>query len=150
MPTAFVPFAVNESMNDFGGGGPRLMGQVSGQMRSGGGLGARIVGFVIFLVVLAVIVALVAVLIPVALVAVIVVAGLLVLLFAWIRLRLWWRGLRAPNGSLDGRRNVRVRRPGQASDPVEFTAQSREADYSDHADQADQADRADAPGGPRN
>ena len=32
-------------------------------------------------------------------------------LYARARARLWWSGLRAPNGAIDGRRNVRVRMP---------------------------------------
>jgi hypothetical protein len=83
-----------------------------------GGLGARIIGFVIFLLVLAAIVAVVAVLLPFALVAVIIGAVLLALLVAWIRFRIWWVKLRAPNGALDGRRNVRVRGPGDERDVV--------------------------------
>jgi hypothetical protein len=91
------------------------MGQVT---ISRGGLGARIVGFLIFLLILAAIVAVIAVLLPVALVAVVVGAVLLALLVAWIRFRIWWVGLRAPNGTLDGRRNVRVRGPGDARDVI--------------------------------
>jgi hypothetical protein len=51
-------------------------------------------------------------------VAVVIGAVLLALLVAWIRFRIWWVKLRAPNGALDGRRNVRVRGPGDERDVV--------------------------------
>lgn len=127
MAGTFVPFSVN----DFGQQSPLLTGQVT-VVR--GGLGARIVGFLTFLAVLAIVGTIIVVLLPVALVAVIVIGGLLALLYAWIRLRLWWLRQKSPNGSLDGRRNVRVRTPQQTFDPVDFAAQSRQADYVEQAE----------------
>jgi hypothetical protein len=71
--------------------------------------GGPIVAILSLLLGLALIVLLIAIALPVVLIALVVVVVLGAILFAYLRLRLWWRGLRSPNGTLDGRKNVRVR-----------------------------------------
>ena len=51
------------------------------------------------------------VVLPVMLVAGLISLGLIGALWAWMAVRAWVARARAPNGALDGRRNVRVRMP---------------------------------------
>jgi hypothetical protein len=73
------------------------------------GVGSRLLASLMGLVALALIVVVFVIALPVAIAAIVVVLLLGGAFFAWIRLRRWWRGLRHPNGVLDGRKNVRVR-----------------------------------------
>jgi hypothetical protein len=72
-------------------------------------------GFHPLAVILSLIVAagLLVVVLPVMLVVGLIGLGLLAILWAWLAVRVWLARAKAPNGALDGRRNVRVRTPGQ-------------------------------------
>jgi hypothetical protein len=100
---------VNEqrSFSQLPGGGPSV------------GVGSRLLAGFFGLVALALIVVVFVIALPVAIAAIVVVLLLGAAFFAWIRLRMWWRGLRNPNGALDGRKNVRVR-GSQAHEVVEM------------------------------
>lgn len=80
-------------------------------------LRTRVAGWATLIVALTLIGGILAIALPIALAifAISAVLGLVVIAFLVLRLRLrqWWSRQSAPNGPLDGRRNVRVRMPGE-------------------------------------
>lgn len=85
----------------------------------GGGTRSGPAGIHPLAVVLSLIVAigLIVIVMPIMLVLGLIGLALLALAWGWISLRFWFARARMPNGSLDGRRNVRVRIPGGDNSP---------------------------------
>lgn len=80
-----------------------------------GGTRVRAMGFHPLAAILSLIVAvgLLIVVMPVMLVLGLIGLAMLAILWAWLGIRAWLARARSPNGALDGRRNVRVRVPGE-------------------------------------